>query len=302
MRKIFIDPGHGGSDPGAVGGGMRESDITLEVSKFLAVTLERAGLEVMLSRTQDTTVSINERWQAANNWGTDLFVSVHVNAGGGTGVETLIPTASPNNPNRDLRENRRLAEIVSLSLANAFGMRLRRANGVMLETETRHGTVGVLRHTRMLSIMPELAFIDSPPHNPDLDVLRNRRREAAEALAKGVCSFFGVEIPKGNEQESGLHNGQQEKARGGLHNESQDKTHNKSQNNSEVEEVRFNTLGEVPEWARPTIERLIDFCECRNLPRGVLTGNNSDGTGLDLSLDMVRTFVVLDRAGVFGGR
>jgi len=190
IRKIFIDPGHGGTDSGATANDMRESDIVLDVSLRLEQILSSRGFEVMMSRRGDVTVDNNLRWQMANNWDADLFISVHANAGGGTGVETVIPTASPNNPSRDLQESRRFAEIVSNTLANAFGMVVRRANGVMLETETPHGSIGVLRHTRMTAILPELAFIDSPLHNPDVDVLRNRRQEMAQALADGVRTFI----------------------------------------------------------------------------------------------------------------
>ena len=191
MKKIFIDAGHGGGDPGAVGNGMRESDIVLDVALRLGAILA-ADFEIRQSRTTNRALTINERWQAANAWGADCLISIHANAGGGTGVETVIPTASPNNPSRNLQNNRRFAEIVSNTIGGAFNMRVRRANGVMLETETRHKTLGVLRHTRMIAIMPEIAFIDSPLSNPDVEVLRNRRADVAAALAESVYSFFGV--------------------------------------------------------------------------------------------------------------
>jgi N-acetyl-anhydromuramyl-L-alanine amidase AmpD len=66
-----------------------------------------------------------------------------------------------------------------------------------------------------------------------------------------------------------------------------------------MQEQRFQDINSIPDWARPTIKKLIDFCECRNLPRGVLHGNNKDGTSLDLSLDMIRILVILDRLGLF---
>ena len=259
-RRIFIDPGHGGSDPGAIGNGMRESDINLEVALALRPLLEWEGFEVLLSRAADVFLDINNRWQTANNWGADLFISTHTNAGGGAGIEVLIPTASPNNPSRDLNANRRLAQDVANSLATSFGMRLRRNNGVMLETETRHGSIGVLRNTRMLAIMPELAFIDSPLSNPDVGVLRNRRQELATALTKGVFNFLGID-PRQNTNTSTKENIMQEK--------------------------RYNTIDEVPDRARPTIQKLID--------KGALAGRG--GELKDLSTDMLRIFVIHDRMG-----
>jgi len=190
-RRIFIDPGHGGNDPGAVGNGMRESDITLDVSLRLAQILRDRGFDVMLSRETDITIGVDPRWQMANNWNADYFVSVHVNSAEGTGFETIIPTQSPNNPSRDLQANRRLAETVSNTLGRTFGMAVRRANGVMLETETRHPFVGVLRNTRMLAILPELGFIDAPAGSLDINLLRNRRPELANALANGLQNFIG---------------------------------------------------------------------------------------------------------------
>jgi len=192
MPKIFIDPGHGGHDPGAVGNGMRESDINLDVSLRLKKILEDAGLQVRMSRTTD--ISPRERQQHANRYkNVDMLLSIHTNAGGGTGVETIIPTASPNNPRRDLQQNRRLAENISNALGQRFGLPIRRQKGVMLETETRHGSLGVLRNAKMLAVMVELAFIDSPLHNPDVEVLRNRRQEIAETLADVILEWFGVD-------------------------------------------------------------------------------------------------------------
>ncbi|MCL2415966.1 MAG: N-acetylmuramoyl-L-alanine amidase, partial [Defluviitaleaceae bacterium] len=93
--KIFIDQGHnptGSHNTGAIGNGMTEQDIVFDVGITLAGILRRAGFEVMLSRPEATTVlgrdnssAINSRWQSANTWGADYFISLHVNAGGGTG-------------------------------------------------------------------------------------------------------------------------------------------------------------------------------------------------------------------------
>ena len=97
-----------------------------------------------MSRREDTGVSINERWQMANSLNADLFISVHVNSSGGTGVETIIPT----------------------------------------------GSLGLLRFTKMTAVYPELAFIDNPAHNPDVDILRFRRQEMAQALSDGIQAFL----------------------------------------------------------------------------------------------------------------
>jgi N-acetylmuramoyl-L-alanine amidase len=92
MVKIFIDPGHGGTDSGATGNGMQEKNITLQIAITLRDILlnEYEGVSVLLSRTGDQTVSLTERTNAANNWGADYYLSIHINSGGGTGFESYI--------------------------------------------------------------------------------------------------------------------------------------------------------------------------------------------------------------------
>lgn len=90
--KIFIDPGHGGSDPGAVGNGLQEKNLTLQIALTLRDILvnEYEGVSLLLSRTSDQTVSLAQRTDAANQWGADFYLSIHINAGGGTGFESYI--------------------------------------------------------------------------------------------------------------------------------------------------------------------------------------------------------------------
>jgi len=94
MIRIFIDPGHGGSDSGAVANGLDDKNLTLDIAVRLRAILlgEYRGVEVRLSRETDTTVSLKQRVQMANSWGADYFLSIHINAGGGTGFESYIYT------------------------------------------------------------------------------------------------------------------------------------------------------------------------------------------------------------------
>jgi N-acetylmuramoyl-L-alanine amidase len=79
--KIVIDPGHGGKAPGGIGPhGEKEKDITLEVGKILAKRLSDEGIEVLLTRDNDTYIPLEERTAFANKYNADLFVSIHVNA------------------------------------------------------------------------------------------------------------------------------------------------------------------------------------------------------------------------------
>ena len=96
-KKIFLDPGHGGKDPGAVGpNGSKESDVTLSVSKLLKDKLERMGATIFMSRDSDEYVAISRRVSMANSSKANIFVSVHCNAYSDTakGIETLYHQTS----------------------------------------------------------------------------------------------------------------------------------------------------------------------------------------------------------------
>lgn len=100
VRKIVIDPGHGGKDPGAIGHGLKEKDIVLRLSKKLKKALEESrGYEVMLTREDDRYLPLEERTAIANGNNADLFVSVHINAhplSSVHGVETYFLNLSSN--------------------------------------------------------------------------------------------------------------------------------------------------------------------------------------------------------------
>lgn len=81
VKKIVLDPGHGGKDPGAMAFGLKEKDIVLDVAKRLAPLLEKElGCEVVLTRKDDSFISLEERTALANTNGADLFISLHINA------------------------------------------------------------------------------------------------------------------------------------------------------------------------------------------------------------------------------
>lgn len=98
MVKIFIDPGHGGTDPGGAGTGLLEKNITLEIgTRVRSIQLnEYQGALVRMSCSGDQTVSLKRRTDAANSWGADFLLSLHVNAGGGTDFHL-----SEHHPSRD---------------------------------------------------------------------------------------------------------------------------------------------------------------------------------------------------------
>ena len=82
MTKVYLDPGHGGSDPGAVGNGLKEKDITLAITKKVETLLKEnfENVEIKMSRSSDTYPSLIARTNEANAWGADVFLSIHINA------------------------------------------------------------------------------------------------------------------------------------------------------------------------------------------------------------------------------
>ena len=87
MTKIFLDPGHGGKDSGAIGNGLKEKDIALSITLKIGEILKRHNLEVIYSRTTDIFVELSDRARKANNINADYFISIHTNAFTDTNVQ-----------------------------------------------------------------------------------------------------------------------------------------------------------------------------------------------------------------------
>ena len=89
LTGVVIDPGHGGSDPGAVGNGLNEKDYTLKISQYMFDRFKELGVPVVLTRSGDDTLNPTERTQKIlNAYGNDsdvIVISNHLNAGGGEG-------------------------------------------------------------------------------------------------------------------------------------------------------------------------------------------------------------------------
>ena len=192
--KIFIDPGHGGSDPGAVNTaqGLQEKEIVLDIAKRLQTRLQALGATTQLSRTGDTYPSLAARAQASNTFKANIFISVHVNAGGGTGVETWVHDNASSNTIK-------LAGYVSKALASKLSATLRSptTDGVKKAPSQRPaGNIYVIdpKNTNAWAILPEILFID---HATDIPKLKSstQRQNAAEAIASGVSSFVATLPP-----------------------------------------------------------------------------------------------------------
>lgn len=179
-RSVFLDPGHGAHDPGTMGRilGLMEKDIVLDVALRLRALLEEAGAKVFMSRSDDTFVEVNHRPVMARKAGTDVFLSIHVNAApsgnDAGGTETFIYTR-PNHP-----DNARFASAVHRHLVSAIGLTNR---GV------KQANFGVLRNSFIPSALVEIAFLS---RREEEELLNEEwfRQLAAQGLFNGLVAYF----------------------------------------------------------------------------------------------------------------
>lgn len=171
IQKIFIDAGHGGSDPGASGNGLKEKDVVLNIAQKLTGLFNSKGIQVSHSRYLDNSVGLAERAEMANEWGTDLFISIHANALDGSG--SAYGTECYTYPN-STSENKRLAVDIASSISSKLGTYNR---------GHKEADFAVLRLTSMPAVLVETAFIDNAG---DAALLKNRQDDFANAIFTAV--------------------------------------------------------------------------------------------------------------------
>ena len=177
MPKICIDPGHGGKDPGASTQGVNEKDIVLNVSTTLKQMLEKQGLQVIMTRTNDTFVELKERCNIANREKADVFVSIHCNSASSTqahGFEIFHSMGST--------KGNKLSADIKLCV-NENKSLIRADRGIKPANFT------VLTGTNMPAVLVELAFISN---DADRELLKTKQNEFAQAIAKGIFNYLGL--------------------------------------------------------------------------------------------------------------
>jgi N-acetylmuramoyl-L-alanine amidase len=181
MKKIFLDKGHGGSDPGAVANGLQEKTLTHQIVEYAVDHLfeNYTGFELRVSRAGDQTLTLSQRAKMANDWGADVFVSVHINAGKGTGFESYVYNGGVSSQTIAL-QNVLHGEIL-------FAMR---GFGAITDRGKKRANYAVLRETKMPAVLTENLFIDSN----DAKYLKNEAflKAVGEAHARGVAKFLGL--------------------------------------------------------------------------------------------------------------
>ncbi|MGH3716699.1 MAG: N-acetylmuramoyl-L-alanine amidase [Micromonosporaceae bacterium] len=148
--KLYIDPGHGGTDPGAVANGLREKDLTLKIAlRMRSYLLDHWYVYIRMSRTTDATRSLSYRASDANSWGANRFVSIHINSGGGSGFESYrYPGTSGTTYNMH-----------STLHSTVYDWMTR--NHSPLDRGMKTADFYVLRETNMPAVLTENLFIDT---------------------------------------------------------------------------------------------------------------------------------------------
>ncbi|SNB45556.1 N-acetylmuramoyl-L-alanine amidase [Geobacter sp. DSM 9736] len=223
IRRIVVDPGHGGHDPGAVGPhGVREKDVVLQISLKLAKKLrEELGLDVVMTRSTDVFLELQERTAIANQVGADLFVSVHANAAfnrTSSGIETYYLNLAKTEKAAQLaaKENGTSLEKVSLLQAVLFDLmanykindsahlaeevqkalhRKVNAQYTVKNLGVKQGPFYVLVGATMPSILVETAFLSNEKEEERLtdDGYQERTAEGILEGIKGYISTVKVE-------------------------------------------------------------------------------------------------------------
>ncbi len=177
MRRVIIDAGHGGVEPGAIYQGRREKDDTLRLALAVGQILSENGVDVVYTRVTDLYQMPMEKAQIANQSEADYFLSIHRNAvampGTASGILSLV------------YENRGVPAL----LAANINQELARVGFKDLGISERPGLI-VLNQTEMPAVLVEAGFIDNPMDNQMFD--RNFQ-QIAQAIADGVLATIQAE-------------------------------------------------------------------------------------------------------------
>jgi N-acetylmuramoyl-L-alanine amidase len=217
IGRIVIDPGHGGHDTGTIGpSGLEEKDVVLDVSLKLKKLLERnTGCEVIMTRSDDTFIPLEERTAIANEKRADLFISVHANASSdkrARGIETyyLNLTSSPDALEVAARENatsqeavhqlqdliRKIAMTEKIEESQDFARQVQRQvytrvtklSGAQRDRGIKKAPFVVLIGANMPSVLAEISFLTNP-RDERLLKRSDYREKIANALYEGIVGY-----------------------------------------------------------------------------------------------------------------
>lgn len=173
MAKVFLSAGHGGSDPGAVGNGLKEKDINLQTLLACKEVLEAHGVQVVTSRTKDENDPVGQEVKEADASKADVAVSFHVNAGGGDGFEAFYHTSSS--------KGKKLAQL---------GEKYVKAMGQNSRGIKSGNHLYFVKNTDMTAVLFESFFIDSKDKAIG-DTLAEQKAFGV-AYAKAILEYLGI--------------------------------------------------------------------------------------------------------------
>ncbi len=175
---VVIDPGHGGPDPGAIGiGGLKESEVVLDVSKRVKKLLTEKGVKVKMTRNNEVDLDLPPRVSIANRTDADIFVSIHANASRGkrrdiNGLETFYYSGW---------RGRLLAKKIQKQIL--------KVSPGSPDRGVRQGRFFVIKNTRMPAVLVEIGFLTGRLDARRLEKSINRKR-IAYAITKGILEYL----------------------------------------------------------------------------------------------------------------
>lgn len=172
-KLVVLDAGHGGSDYGAIRGGINEKDINLDVTKRVQAILQSKGVTVAMTRDKDETVSLEGRTTFCAQENPDIFVSIHVNS-------SLKPEITGIEMHYYHQESMELARTVHSCLVSC------------IKTKDRglfKSRFYVINHTKVPAILVEIGFISNDQERADL-VSEKRKDQTAKAVAEGILEYL----------------------------------------------------------------------------------------------------------------
>ncbi|MEG0794760.1 MAG: LysM peptidoglycan-binding domain-containing protein [Bacilli bacterium] len=183
LKKVVIDPGHGGKDPGTIANGITEKDYNLLISKYISKRLNELNIENKLTRESDDTLDPNERPKKIQSFygnGSDVVVvSNHINAGGGDGAEIIY----------SLRNNDKFANTIAKELETT-GQNVRKIYQRRLPSNPAKDYYYIMRDTPLNeTVIVEYGFADST--GDDVDELKNNWESLAEGVVKAITDYVG---------------------------------------------------------------------------------------------------------------
>ena len=183
LKKVVIDAGHGGEDPGTIANGITEKDYTLKISEYIHNRLDEMGIPNELTRETDVTLDSNSRPKKVQSFygnGDDVIVvSNHINAGGGDGAEIIY----------SLRNDDTFSSKIAKELETT-GQNVRKYYQRRLPSNPAKDYYYILRDTpNNETVIVEYGFADST--GDDVNQIKNNWKNLAEAVTKAIVEYAG---------------------------------------------------------------------------------------------------------------